>query len=128
MAEAGTRGSSRVIEAYGAGGFRVDGESFRGSVLVLPEGIVGWTVTDIAAVSLDSLQPVIAASRQIEILLVGSGARFALLAPDVRRALQERGLSVDAMDTGAACRTYNILRAEGRRVAAALIAVGVAPT
>jgi uncharacterized protein len=84
-------------------------------------------VREIGAVSLDSLQPVIAASRQIEILLVGSGARFALLAPDVRRSLQERGLSVDAMDTGAACRTYNILRAEGRRVAAALIAVGVAP-
>jgi uncharacterized protein len=124
MADAGARGTSRVIEAYGAGGFRVDGEAFRGSVIVLPDGVVPWSVDDIAAVTLESLEPVIAAAGEVEILLIGSGARFGLVAPALRGALHARGLAADAMDTGAACRTYNVLRAEGRRVAAALIAVG----
>jgi uncharacterized protein len=124
MADAGTRGTSRVIESYGAGGFRVDGESFRGSVIVLPDGVVAWDVREIAAVTVDSLQPVIAAAAEVEILLIGSGARFAMVPPSLRSALQARGIAVDSMDTGAACRTYNVLRAESRRVAAALIAVG----
>ncbi|HEX2115064.1 MAG TPA: Mth938-like domain-containing protein [Alphaproteobacteria bacterium] len=127
MADAATRGTSRVIEAYGAGGFRVDGESFRGSVIVLPDGVVAWDASEIAAVTLDSLQPVVAAAREVEILLIGSGERFALATPALRGALQAQGIAVDSMDTGAACRTYNVLRAEGRRVAAALIAVGTAP-
>jgi len=127
MADAATRGTSRVIEAYGAGGFRVDGEGFRGSVIVLPEGVVAWDASEITTVTLDSLQPVIAAAREIEILLIGCGARFALVAPELRGALQAQGIAVDSMDTGAACRTYNVLRAEGRRVAAALIAVGEPP-
>lgn len=124
MADAGTRGTSRVIEAYGAGGFRVDGEAFRGSVIVLPDRVVPWAVDDIAAVTLESLQLVIAAARDIEILLIGTGARFGLVAPALRGALQAQGIAADSMDTGAACRTYNVVRAEGRRVAAALIAVG----
>jgi uncharacterized protein len=124
MAEAAARGTSRVIEAYGAGGFRVDGESFRGSVIVLPDGVVPWAAADMGAVTLDSLQPVVAAARAVEILLIGSGARFALPTAALRGALQAQGIAADAMDTGAACRTYNVLRAEGRRVAAALIAVG----
>jgi uncharacterized protein len=127
MADAATRGTSRVIEAYGAGGFRIDGDSFRGSVIVLPHGVVAWTADDLAAVTLASLEPLIAAAGAVEILLIGSGARFVLPPPALRNALQARGLAVDAMDTGAACRTYNVLRAEGRRVAAALIAVGTAP-
>jgi uncharacterized protein len=124
MADAGTRGTSRVIEAYGAGGFRVDGEAFRGSVIVLPDGVVPWAVDDITGVTLENLQPVIAAARDIEILLIGTGARFGLVASALRGALQAQGIAADSMDTGAACRTYNVVRAEGRRVAAALIAVG----
>ena len=59
MADAGTRGTSRVIEAYGAGGFRVDGEAFRGSVIVLPDGVVPWAVDDITAVTLENLHAVL---------------------------------------------------------------------
>jgi uncharacterized protein len=113
-----------VIDAYGGGGFRVDGESFRGSLIVLPERVVAWNVGEIAAISLESLQPVIDLAGEVEILLIGTGARFSLVSQVLRHALKERGVAADAMDTGAACRTYNILRAEGRRVAAALIAVG----
>src|SRR5262245_592158 len=113
-----------VIDAYGGGGFRVDSESIRGSVIVLPERVVAWDATDIAGVTLESLQPVIDAAGEVEILLIGTGARFALVPSALRQGLTEKGIAADAMDTGAACRTYNILRAEGRRVAAALIAVG----
>jgi uncharacterized protein len=113
-----------VIDAYGGGGFRVDGESVRGSVIVLPERVVAWTAGDVGEITLESLQPVIDAAGEVEILLIGPGARFSLVSPALRQALRERGISADAMDTGAACRTYNILRAEGRLVAAALIAVG----
>ena len=113
-----------VIDAYGAGGFRVDGESFRGSLIVLPERVVAWSIAEIAAVSLESLHPVVETAGEVEILLIGTGVRFSLVSPALRQALKERGVAADAMDTGAACRTYNILRAEGRRVAAALIAVG----
>jgi uncharacterized protein len=113
-----------VIDAYGGGGFRVDGQSIRGSVIVLPERVVAWNVVDLADVTLESLQPVIDAAGEIEILLIGTGARFSLVPPALKQALKEKGIAADAMDTGAACRTYNVLRAEGRRVAAALIAVG----
>jgi uncharacterized protein len=113
-----------VIDAYGGGGFRVDGESIRGSVIVLPERVVAWGVSEAGGITLESLQPVVEAAGEVEILLIGTGARFTLVSPALRQTLKERGVAADAMDTGAACRTYNILRAEGRRVAAALIAVG----
>lgn len=125
MADAPARqATGRVIEAYGGGGFRIDGQAYRGSIIVLPDGVVAWPVTDLSGVTPESLQPVVASAGIVEILLVGCGPRFALVSPTLRRSLNDAGIAVDAMDTGAACRTYNVLRAEERRVAAALIAVG----
>lgn len=118
------RPRSQFIEAYGGGGFRLDAETYRGSILVLPDRVELWTVADFAGVTIESLQPIMASAGAVEILLIGCGPRFAMIPPALRRALGEAGLAVDAMDTGAACRTYNVLRAEERRVAAALIAVG----
>lgn len=113
----------QVIDAYGSGGFRVSGEAFRGSILVLPSGVVSWPVAEIDALTLESLAPIVEAAPQIEILLLGCGPRAAMVPPALRQALRQAGLVVDAMDTGAACRTFNVLRAEERRVAAALIAL-----
>lgn len=116
-------GPPRVIDAYGNGGFRVSGETFSGSILVLPDGaVLSWSA-DMAALSAESLAPVIAASPAPEILLLGCGPRAVFVPPPVRQRLREAGVIVDAMSTGAACRTYNVLIAEERRVAAALIAV-----
>ncbi len=114
----------RAIEAYGNGGFRIGGEAFQGSVLVLPDGSVTSWSADVAALSADNFRAVAAASPPPEILLLGCGARAAFVPPDVRQCLRAAGIVIDAMDTGAACRTYNVLIAEQRRVAAALIAVG----
>jgi uncharacterized protein len=108
------------VESYGAGGFRIGGAEFGGSVLILPDGAIAWDVASPAEITEASLAPVLA-RRDVEVLLVGCGRRTALLAKELRARLRSAGIGADAMDTGAACRTFNVLLAENRRVAAALI-------
>jgi uncharacterized protein len=112
----------QVVESYGGGGFRVSGESYQGSVLVLPEATQPWPVTSIEELSEASLEPLLD-SGKVEILLIGCGPKARPVAADLRQRVRARGAVIDVMDTGAACRTYNVLLAEERRVAAALIAV-----
>ena len=111
------------IEAYGNGGFRFAGMSHRGSLLCLPGGMHAWPVSTAAEVTLQTLQPVLDAAADIDVLLVGMGKDFAGFDPTVRAALRERKIIVEAIATGGAVRTYNVLLAEVRQVAAALIAV-----
>ncbi len=113
----------QVIESYGDGRFRVSGVPLEGSLLVLPTATFPWPVVDPAGITLDSLSPLLGADPPVEILLVGTGKRLVPLPPMLKAQLRERGIGADPMDTGAACRTYNVLMAEGRRVATALIAV-----
>jgi uncharacterized protein len=108
------------IEAYGRGGFRFAGMSHRGSILCLPSGIYAWEPA--APLTLASLAPALAEKDRIGLLVVGTGERQTLPSPEVRRAFADAGVALELMDTGAACRTYNVLLAEGRPVAAALIA------
>jgi uncharacterized protein len=111
------------IDAYGNGGFRFAGMSHRGSILCLPSGISAWDPTRPEELSLQAFAKVLAERSLIGILLLGCGLELRHPGVDVRNALAEAGVGLDAMDTGAACRTYNILLAEGRPVAAALLAV-----
>ena len=111
------------IEAYGAGGFRFAGMSHRGSILALPSGIWAWPPRIAAEIDEASLARVIEEKAAIDILLIGCGRDPVLLAEPARKRLREEGISFDAMPTRAAASTYNVLFAEGRRVAAALIAV-----
>lgn len=113
----------QVVHSYGNGRFRISQIEYQGSVLVLPERTLSWDVDGVADVSLASLEPVFSAEPPIEILLVGCGAMMQLLPRELRDACRHRGFGVDVMDTGAACRTFNVLIAEGRRVAAALVAL-----
>jgi uncharacterized protein len=113
----------QIVQAYGNGGFRISGVLYRGSVLVTPVRALGWPVSSFAAVTLESLSPLFPAAPALELLLIGCGAKQALIPPELREALRGRNVTVEAMDTGAACRTYNLLVAEERRAAAALIAV-----
>ena len=113
----------RPIDGYGNGGFRIGGEVIGGSILVAGDGTVtGWSA-DVSALTPESFAAVLALSPRPEILLVGCGERAVFIPPPVRQGLREAGIVVDAMSTGAACRTFNVLIAEGRQVAAALIAV-----
>ena len=114
-----------VIESYGDGGFRVSGTRYDGSLLVLPEGCVAWSAGRVEDISLEGLAALWPDGRPVaELLLLGTGKGPWPVPPVMRAALKERGLAVEPMDTGAACRTYNVLLGEHRRVAAALLAVG----
>lgn len=113
----------QIIESYGGGGFTVTGESHRGSILVLPDWTGRWAVETIEQLTLESLDPVLAAQPPVEVLLIGCGTAMAFIEPELRQAASTRGVALEPMDTGAACRTYNVLMAEDRRVGAALIAV-----
>jgi uncharacterized protein len=109
----------QVIESYGASGFRVSGIVYDGAILVLPLATQAWPIASLNEVSPENLAPIIAAGPQI--LLLGCGKQMVLAPPALRQQLRAHGIVVDAMDTGAACRTYNVLLAEDRRVAAALL-------
>jgi uncharacterized protein len=111
------------IEAYGNGGFRFGGMSHKGSILCLPTGIWEWPVTSIDGLDRAAFADVLALRSQISLVFLGAGPRLVRPPPDVRAAFEEAALWLEAMDTGAAARTYNVLLAEGRTVAAALIAV-----
>ena len=91
--------------------------------MVWPERTVSWPVGEAAAVTPESLAPVTAAEEPTDILLIGCGARFGPPPAGLREALRAAGIALEWMDTGAACRTFNVLLAEDRRVVAALIAV-----
>jgi uncharacterized protein len=112
-----------AIDAYGAGGFRFADMSHRGSILVLPSGITAWAPTEGRGLVPEDFAPVFAESDAVELLLLGTGTEIVPVSDAVRWRFREAGIRLDAMQTGAAARTYNILLAENRQVAAALIAV-----
>ena len=113
----------QFIEAYGGEGFRIGGRKWAGSVLVSPEQTVAWPVTTIDDLSFETLRPLVVAQPAIGVLLLGCGQRMQVVDSDLRAELREHGIVAEGMDTGAACRTFNVLMGEDRRVAAALIAV-----
>lgn len=112
----------QIITGYRPGGFKVSGTEYDGSVIVFPDRVVPWPVACVDDLSVDSLAPVTAEGSGVEVLLIGCGRSMVPLVR-LKKALRESGVGADPMDTGAACRTFNILLAEERRVAAALIAL-----
>ena len=121
-----TRQSSadrQTIQRYGNGGFKVSGVAFEGSVIVTSSATSAWRVTSITYLTLEDFQPLFALAGSLDVCLLGCGPEMLPLPREIRTALKEAGLTVDRMDTGAACRTYNVLMGEGRAVAAALIAI-----
>ena len=112
-----------AIDAYGNGGFRFAGMSHRGSLLILPDRMCAWGAAPAAGLTLAELSAVLAELSEPWFVLLGTGRRQVFPDADVRRAFISARIGLDVMDTGAAARTYNVLLAEGRPVAAALIAV-----
>ncbi|HEY6630240.1 MAG TPA: Mth938-like domain-containing protein [Rhizobiaceae bacterium] len=111
------------VDAYGNGGFRFADMSHRGSILCLPSGIHGWEPDDPGKLTLKDFERVFQQADAIEILLIGTGKELKPLPAALRQAFREAGISADPMSTGAAVRTYNVLLAENRAVAAALASV-----
>ena len=114
---------SAPIEAYGKGGFAFADMSHRGSLLCLPDSIWAWDVTKPEQIDRHSLKKVFDAANSIDTLIVGSGAEVWVPPRGLREELRAVHIVLDAMQTGPAIRTYNIMLGERRRVAAALIAV-----
>ncbi len=112
------------LDAYGNGGFRFAGMSHRGSILCLPDAVEAWDVARAADVSPQSLARILARRDELDLVLLGMGETLVVPSPDVRAAFSAARVGLEFMATGAAARTYNMLLGEGRRVAAALIAVG----
>ncbi|SDZ76125.1 Mth938-like domain-containing protein [Rubrimonas cliftonensis] len=109
------------IDGYGAGGFRIGGYAHQGGLLLLPGRVGAWAPAQPPSPA--CFADVIAAADAIDILLVGMGPDIAPLPRETRAAIEAAGLGVEVMATPAACRTYNVLLAEDRRVAAALAPV-----
>jgi uncharacterized protein len=104
------------IDGYGSGFFRIGGQKYEGAVLALPNGVTTWG-------GFDDTATVLSVVTSIDVLFVGTGAEIAHLPKDFRTTLEEAGIGVEAMASPAACRTYNVLLSEGRRVAVALLPV-----
>jgi uncharacterized protein len=121
FAEADTEGGHLIL-GYEPGRIVVDGRSYQNGLIVSPEHIVtGWGPESAADLAAEHFEALIELDPQVVIL--GTGERQVFPDPRVYLAVMQRGLGVEIMNTGAACRTYNILMAEGRRVAAGLIMI-----
>lgn len=111
-----------VIEAYGNDGFRFADMSHRGSLICLPSGMYAWDAARAADVTLPALTRVLAEA-DLDVVLIGLGPDTAALDLAIRAAFRARQTIVEAVSTGSAVRTYNVLLNERRAVGAALIAV-----
>lgn len=113
----------QVIRGYGPGHFTIGEREWREPVLVTPGATSSWDVTRMEELTAANVAATREGPTPAEILVLGCGARAMFLPPALRAELKAAGLSVEVLDTGSACRTYNVLLAEGRRVAAALIPI-----
>ncbi|WP_019953886.1 Mth938-like domain-containing protein [Yoonia vestfoldensis] len=104
------------IDGYGPGFFRIGGKVVMGPVLVFPTGVSPWGGFADTGAIIDRMA-------DVDVVFVGTGAEIAHLPADFRTTLEEAGIGVESMASPAACRTYNVLLSEGRRVAVALIPV-----
>lgn len=110
-------GAKQPVDAYGPDFFRLGGEIHAAPLLVAPGIVQGWGgYTD-----RDTL---LALAGQVDVLLIGTGGQIAHIPAELRDVLEEAGLGVEVMDSPAACRTYNVLLSEARRVALAVLPVG----
>lgn len=114
---------SSIIQSYAEGGFRVSGQVYKGPVIVTVDHVVDWPVGDAANLSVADFATLEAMSDALDVVLLGCGAVPPGQLLGLRLDMKARGLNLELMDTGAACRTFNVLMTEGRRVAAALFPV-----
>ena len=107
---------AQPIDGYGPGFFRVGGQVLEGAMLTGSAGTSSWG-------GYEDLSPLLALAGSTDVLFVGTGAEIAHIPGELRRALEEAGLGVEVMNSPSACRTYNVLLSEGRRIALAALPV-----
>jgi uncharacterized protein len=111
----------QLIQSYGGSGFRIADVRYQGAVLVTTHWTTVWPVSTLADGAEDNLAALRDAEPPVDILMIGCGKAITAVPKGLRELLKSWGVAVEQMDTGAACRTYNVLQTEGRRVAAALL-------
>lgn len=104
------------VDGYGQGFFRIGGRVYQGAVLTGPTGTSQWS-------GYSDVQALVALAGKIDVLFIGTGTEIAHIPADLRAELETAGLGVEVMNSPSACRTYNVLLSEGRRVALALLPV-----
>jgi len=112
-----------IIQSYGNGKFQISDKEYDHSVLVFPDQIIPWSPIDTNNLIVDDFKKVLTVGPIVELLLLGCGKTTWFLPLPLRDELKEMGLVLEPMDTGAACRTFNVLLGEDRRIAAALMLV-----
>jgi len=117
------QGGRQGVTGYRPGGFRIGKTWHDGHLLLLPTGVAAWPIGAIDELGETSLVALRDVQPPADILLLGMGATASLVPFELRRSLGSWGLAVEAMTTPAACRTFNLLLAEERRVVAALFAM-----
>ena len=114
----------RIIQGYGPGLFRISGEVFHSPIIVFPDRVEPWNFHgDPAAFTEKDFTGFLDHAKGVEVALLGCGASMPFVSPALRRVFSGRGVALEVMDTGAACRTYNVLMSEGRQVAALLLPI-----
>ncbi len=111
------------IEAYGVEGLSVGGHLWTESILLLPYDVSAWSVNKVSDLTLDCFGKVFSSSPRVEIFLLGCGSEGSMVSKSLLYDLKNQGLVLESMNTGAACRTYNLLLSEDRRVAAGLMPI-----
>lgn len=104
------------VDGYGPGFFRVADQVIKGPLLMTSSAVLAWQ-------GFDDVAPLLSLKDEIDVLFVGTGAEIAHIPPDLRAELEEAGLGVESMSSPSACRTFNVLLSEGRRVALAALPV-----
>ncbi|MBI1275261.1 hypothetical protein GC177_04740 [bacterium] len=118
------REALKIIQRYGPGHIVVNGTSYREPILLVANQVSLWPGTREHLWDVNLYAPLYQMEDSPEVLLIGTGSRMQMAQPVFRQALKEKfpaGIGIESMDTGAACRTYNVLMGEGRRVAACLL-------
>jgi len=113
----------QLIQSYGDKHFQISNKLYDQAVLVFPEETVPWSPIDVNQLTVDDFYKIVNAEPPIDLLLMGCGKSPWFQMPRLRDDLKNRDIVLELMDTGAACRTFNVLLGEDRRVAAALIPV-----
>ena len=115
-------GNHHFIRSIGDKGIRINDDYYPGAVVVSAERInPDWAVESVEDIDESSLRPVF--EMDPEVVLIGTGAKQVFLPPEIQMHFYRRGVGLEVMTTDAACRTFNVLVAEGRPVVAALLPI-----
>lgn len=109
----------KIIKSYGDKSFKVNDDFFCGSIIISPFSVKTWGVSDYDEISINNLDNI----DDVELIIIGCGEKHMPVPGDIQKYFSEKNIAVESMTTGAACRTYNVLLVEGRKISVALIAV-----